>query len=70
MVMVDLATAAQTAAATAADVVVGATINCQSLTKTQKKDKCGKGEIYIVVPYPIGYCTLYTRHVQTETGNP
>ena len=30
----------------------------------------GKGEIYIVMPYLIGYCTLYTRRVQTETGNP
>ena len=70
LVMIDLATTAQSATATAADFVVGVTIDCPSLTKTQKKGKCGKGEIYIVVPYPIGYCTLYTRRIQTETGNP
>ena len=68
MVMIDLATAAQTATATAADVVVGVTIDCPSLTKTQKKGKCGKKRNIYCRAVPD--CVQYTRHVQTEMGNP
>ena len=67
LVMIDLATTAQTATVTAVDFDVGVTIDCPSLTKTQKKGKCGKRRnIYCrAVPDWV----LYTVHTPCTDGN-